>query len=153
MISLLVPLALAGGGLAAGVMLSTVIGIEPYTKAMPYGGYVRAIHFLWPRYDPFMPIVHVLTMLANAALAFMVTPVAARVLYAAAAVILAVVMGISIVKNVPINKYVTSLDPGDQPADWAARDPRPQWRTWNLIRTSLAVAALAAGGAGAATLM
>ncbi|MEU6721760.1 DUF1772 domain-containing protein [Nonomuraea sp. NPDC046802] len=153
MISLLIPLALAGGGLAAGVMLSTVIGIEPYTKAMPYDGYVRAISFLWPRYDPLMPIVNAITFLANVGLAFLAPSTGARALYTAAAVLLALVMGISVVKNVPINKYVTSLDPGDQPADWAARDPRVRWRTWNLIRTVLVLAALTASGAGAATLM
>ncbi|MEO3806400.1 DUF1772 domain-containing protein [Nonomuraea sp. B1E8] len=153
MISLLIPLSLAGGGLAAGVMLSTVIGIEPYTKAMPYDGYVRAISFLWPRYDPLMPIVNAITFLADAALAVMAPSAGARALYTAAAALLALVMAISVVKNVPINKYVTSLDPGDPPPDWAARDPRTRWRTWNLIRTVLVLAALAAAGAGAATLM
>ncbi|GGO82171.1 DUF1772 domain-containing protein [Nonomuraea cavernae] len=153
MISLLVPLSLAGGGLASGVMLSTVIGIEPYTKAMPYDGYVRTIRFLWPRYDPLMPIVNAITFLANAALAVLAPTTGARVTYTTAAALLALVMAISVAKNVPINKYVTSLDPADPPSDWAARDPRAQWRSWNLIRTVLVLTALAASGAGAATLM
>jgi hypothetical protein len=37
------------------------------------------------------------------------------------------------------------------PADWADRDPRQTWRTWNAVRSSLAIAALAVGLIAATT--
>lgn len=143
-------LALIGNAVTAGIMLSTVIGIVPMMLAVPYGRYVEMIQFLWPRYDPFMPIVHALTCVLNVVLAVVAPSAAQRTLFGAAAVTLAVVMAISVIKNVPVNRYVMSLDPQHRPEDWAQRDPRRRWRNWNLARTSLALAALAANAVGAA---
>jgi uncharacterized membrane protein len=49
---------------------------------------------------------------------------------------------ISIIKNVPVNKWVQTLDPERLPADFTARDPRPAWGRWNQIRARLTVLAL-----------
>jgi uncharacterized membrane protein len=148
---LLVPLVLLGNGITAGIMLSTVIGIVPLTLALPYRQYVQTIQFLWPRYDPFMPAVHGLTVVGDAVLAFTADTRAARSLFGVAALVLVAVMAISVAKNVPMNRYVMSLDPGQQPADWSRLDPRRRWRAWNLLRSGLALAALVLNAAAAAS--
>lgn len=138
----LLPLALLTNGIAAGVMVSTAIGLAPLQSAVPYETYVDTIQFLWKRYDPFMPILNVLALLLDAVLALGPSQGSARWLFGLAALLLVTVMSISVVKNVPINRYVMSLDARAQPPDWARVDPRIRWRNWNLLRTVLAVLAL-----------
>lgn len=127
-------------GAAAGIMLSTVIGIVPMMRALPYPGYVRMVQFMRPRYDPIMPISNGGALLVDIAL--IASGQRATALHLAAAVLLAVVITISVSKNVPVNRYVMSLDPEDQPKDWADVDPRKRWQLWNNIRTGSAVLAL-----------
>jgi uncharacterized membrane protein len=153
MTQLLAPLAVLANGVAAGVMLSTVIGIAPFTLVLPYDRYVQAIRFLWPRYDPFMPVTNGLTFVLDVALALGTRAQPARALFGVAAFLLAAVMIISVIKNVPINKFVTSLDPESKPPDWAERDPRTRWRDWNRIRTLMALLALAVNVASVGTLL
>jgi uncharacterized membrane protein len=64
-----------------------------------------------------------------------------RWLFVAAAVLGLGVAVVSQFGNVPINHRVKSLPPGPVPANWP--DPRAAWRAFNLIRTTLAVLALA----------
>ncbi|MDG4820755.1 DUF1772 domain-containing protein [Asanoa sp. WMMD1127] len=144
--------ALVGNGLTFGVMLATAMGIVPFTLVLPYRQYVQTIQFLWPRYDPFMPIAHTVTVLAGGWAAVVAGGALPRALFGTAAVVLVLVMVISVVKNVPINRYVMSLDPGAAPADWSRADPRARWRAWNLLRTSLAGLALVLNAAAAASL-
>lgn len=142
--AVLATLAVLSNGLAAGIMLSTVIGIVPMFLSLPYGRYVQTVQFLWPRYDPIMPITNTTTFVLDLVLCLVLAPAGpARATYAVAAGLLAVVITISVSKNVPVNRYVSSLDPDRQPGDWAQRDPRRRWRNWNLVRTSLAVLAFA----------
>ncbi|MFB9235133.1 anthrone oxygenase family protein [Plantactinospora siamensis] len=150
MTDVLVAVALLANGLTAGIMLSTVLGIVPLTFVLPYRQYVQTIQFLWPRYDPFMPIVHVLTVLADLVLTLTVDAGPARVLFGLAGGLLVVVMAVSVVRNVPMNRFVMALDPASQPADWARVDPRPRWRAWNQFRTGLALLALLLNAAAAA---
>ncbi len=149
----LIPLVLLASGIGAGVMLATVIGIVPMFLAQPYDGYVRSVQFLWPRYDPFMPIINGFALTLDVVLAVLARTTAARGAFTAAALAMAAVMTISVVKNVPINRYVKSLDPDRLPADWAARDPRVRWRNWNLLRTACALAGLVANVMAAAALI
>lgn len=149
----LIPLVIVGNGLAAGVMLSTVMGIVPMTFVMSYERYVRTIQFLWPRYDPFMPIVNALSAIGGLVLAAGAPEPTSRALFGAAAVTLIVVMAISVIKNVPINRYVMSLDPEACPDDWEHRDPRARWRNWNLFRTSLVLVALSMNALAAGLLL
>jgi uncharacterized membrane protein len=51
---------------------------------------------------------------------------------------------ISLTKNVPVNRWVRTLDPDHLPADFAQRDPRRPWAAWNRARTVLTVLALCA---------
>jgi uncharacterized membrane protein len=144
MTRLLSALILLANGLGAGVMLSTVIGTVPLTLALPYDRYVEMIQFMWPRYDPFMPLTNALAFVLDVVLAVTTDDGSARLFLTAAAVLLASVMAISVARNVPINKYVTALDPARQPADWQSADPRRRWQTWNTLRTTLALLALVA---------
>jgi uncharacterized membrane protein len=143
LVHLAAPLAAVLNGVAAGIMLSTVIGIVPMMLAMPYDRYVRTVQFLWPRYDPLMPILNGSALVLVVVSAAVVGSVPSRPPLVAAAVLLAVVMTISVTRNVPVNRFVAGLDPGHEPDGWPRLDPRLRWRTWNLIRTVLALLAFA----------
>ncbi|MER5424651.1 DUF1772 domain-containing protein [Streptosporangium roseum] len=157
MIRALVPLALLANGIAAGVMLGNAIGLAAHALRLPYAGYVDLIKFMWPRYDPFLPITNVLGFGLDVAIAVTVHgergASGASGLFGLAAALLAVLMAISLLKNVPINKYVTALDPASPPDDWPERDPRASWKNWNNVRVVLSMAALIANLAGAAVLL
>jgi hypothetical protein len=141
---LLLSLGLLANGIATGVMVSTVIGLAPMTLAWPFAGYVTTVQFLWRRYDPLMPALNTFALLMDVFVLAFGTTTATRALAGSALILLAVVMVISVWKNVPINRYVMSLDPENPPDDWARVDPRRRWRNWNLLRTTLAIAAFAA---------
>lgn len=143
-VRLLIGVAILASGLGTGVMLSTVVGMVPMTLALPYDRYVEMIRFMWPRYDPMMPIMNGLAFVIDAVLAFVVGDSVRRPFLIAGAVLLVAVMVISVFRNVPINRYVTALDPARRPADWATADPRERWRSWNLVRTVFAIGALVA---------
>jgi uncharacterized membrane protein len=132
-------LATVVNGVAAGIMLSTVIGIVPMMRALPYAGYVQMVQFMRPRYDPIMPISNGSALLIDVVL--LASGQRGTGLHVAAALLLASVITISVSKNVPVNKYLMSLNPQDQPGNWADIDPRERWQRWNSIRTSLAVLA------------
>ncbi|MEU7834273.1 MULTISPECIES: DUF1772 domain-containing protein [unclassified Nonomuraea] len=152
MIRFLLPVALLGNGLAAGDMFCTAVGLAPLMLTLPYGGYVRLVQFLWPRYDPAVPAINLATLLLDLVMAVMTGQPVPRLLFGAAAALIGAVIVISVAKAVPINRYVMALDPEACPADWGERDPRLRWRNWNLVRTVLMVAALAANAVGAAVL-
>ncbi|MFF7755594.1 anthrone oxygenase family protein [Streptomyces sp. NPDC007971] len=141
MSTVLAPLALLTNGIAAGIMTATVIGIVPLMLTLPYERYVQTVHFLWPRFDPVMPLTNGLTVLLDLLLALTAGDGLAQAGFATAAGLLLCVMGISITKNVPVNRYVKSLSPAVQPPDWAATDPRRRWQAWNTTRTSIALLA------------
>ncbi|GAA4616667.1 DUF1772 domain-containing protein [Actinoallomurus liliacearum] len=157
MISALLPLALFANGVAVGVMLGNAIGPAAMALHLPYARYVELIKFMWPRYDPFVPILNVLAFGLDIAMAVTAggrrDGTEASDLFIGAAVLLGVLMVISVTKNVPINKYVTGLDPASQPDDWPERDPRASWKRWNDIRVGLGITALVANLAGAAVLL
>ncbi|MFC5827929.1 anthrone oxygenase family protein [Nonomuraea insulae] len=152
MIDALVPLALLGSGLAAGILLSTTLGIIPLMETFPADRYVYSHRYLWARYDPFMPICFGLTVVADVVLAVTAPDRVAQFLFAAAAVTLCCVMGISITKQVPINRWVKSIDPEALPEDFERLDPRSRWRNWNLMRTTLSCAGFALTIAAASVL-
>ena len=66
----------------------------------------------------------------------------ARAAFAVAAVLAAATSVISVAKNVPVNRWMRTLDPENLPADFADRDPRLDWGAWNRRRSLLTIAAL-----------
>lgn len=158
MIAALIPLALFANGIAAGVMLGNAIGPAALALELPYARYVDLIKFMWHRYDPFVPIMNLLAFALDIVIAVVTYQenrggAGAPSLFGLSAGMLAVLMTISITKNVPINKYVTALDPASPPDNWTQLDPRVSWKKWNDVRVTLALAALIAGLAGAAMLL
>ncbi|MEU7649399.1 DUF1772 domain-containing protein [Streptomyces huasconensis] len=148
-----VPLLLLVNGLGAGVMMNTQLGGFAYLNLLPPARYVHAHAFYSTRYDPFMPLCIVATALGAAVLAIAGSHPEARVLHALAALLALATITVSVVKNVPVNRWVQSLDPQRLPADFAERDPRRSWGRWNQVRTWLLTAALAVNCAALATLL
>lgn len=137
-----VPLALLGSGLAAGGLMISSLGGAPLLLILPTDQYVPVHQFLVTRFDPFMPISLCGALIADAVLAFTAATGAAQVLGGAAAALLVSAVVVSLTKNVPINKWVSHLDPSALPENFEHLDPRVRWRNWNLVRTVLAVTAL-----------
>jgi uncharacterized membrane protein len=115
-------------------------------RSLPAKEYVHAHAFFATRYDPFMPVCLVLTVLGDLALGVFTatSTVAVRALFLVASALAVATVVISLVKNVPVNKWVRALDPAHLPGDFAARDPRRNWGGWNRARTVLCTLALAA---------
>nr|BAJ52685.1 hypothetical protein [Streptomyces sp. TA-0256] len=149
MTQILLPLALIGSGMAAGGLMIASLGGAPLLLSLPADRYVPVHQFLVTRFDPFMPICMVTAMLTDTAVAALAHD-ATRVPAGVAAVLLLGAIVVSLAKNVPINKWVGSLEPGVVPPDWERVDPRARWRNWNLVRTGLAVTALLANATAAA---
>lgn len=142
--------ALLGGGITAGVLFAVALSVVPALFAMDTGTYVYAHRLLGRNWDPTMPVIVLSSALANGALAVL-TDGTARILFALAAVLLVGVSAVSHLCNVPINRRVKAVtDPTTLPADW--QDPRPLWRRWHLLRTTLAVLALGVTAAGVTVL-
>ncbi|MEU5357433.1 anthrone oxygenase family protein [Streptomyces albidoflavus] len=148
----LMPPALLAGGLAAGGLAISVLAAPLFTT-LPTVMYVPVHQGLVTRFDPFMPVSLASCLFCDAALVLAAQGGAVRLLAAAAALLLACAMTVSITKNVPINRWLATLDPRALPADFQRRDPRTRWIRWNRVRGALAVAALVANVAAAALLI
>ncbi|MEV4875833.1 DUF1772 domain-containing protein [Streptomyces cyaneofuscatus] len=152
LVQVLMPVALLAGGLAAGGLAISVLAAPLFT-ALPTGMYVPVHQGLVTRFDPFMPISLLSCLLCDAALVIAAQSVPVRLLAALAVVLLASAMAVSLTKNVPINRWLATLDPQALPADFERLDPRERWIRWNRVRGALAVAALVANVSAAAVLI
>ncbi|WP_216215917.1 anthrone oxygenase family protein [Amycolatopsis aidingensis] len=153
MSTVLIPVVLLASGLAAGVLLATQLGGWPLLRGLPAADYVRAHAFFSTRYDPWMPICLVTTFLGDLVLALSTGNGVARVFFAAAA-LLAVCTGvISVLKNVPVNRWVRTLDPDSLPRDFHRIDPRTGWGSWNRRRSVLGILAFGLNCAGLGVLL
>jgi uncharacterized membrane protein len=128
-------------GIAAGVLFSVSLSVVPAFFALAPDRYVEMHKLVGRRYDKAMPPIVMTALAADVALAAVTGDAVARSLFAVAALLGAGVVMVSQFGNVPINRQVKSLAPGDVPAAW--RDPRSRWRALNLIRTSFAMLGLA----------
>lgn len=153
MLAVTVALVVLANGLAAGVLMSSVLGGAPLLLALPDERYVHAHAFFASRYDPFMPLCLAATVVGDGVLAVLAPHRGAGVLFGAAGVLAAATVVISVAKNVPINRWVRSLDPDRLPADFRRRDPRRAWSAWNRMRSVLAVLALLANCGAVALLL
>ncbi|MER5326824.1 DUF1772 domain-containing protein [Streptosporangium roseum] len=142
MMHVLSVLALLGSGTVAGVLFAVALSTVPALAAMSPDRYVYTHTLLGRNWDPTMPIIVLGTTLLDIVLAVQASAPTARSLIIGAAVCLAGVSVVSHLRNVPINKRVHRTDPDAIPPGW--QDPRPLWRRWHLLRTALAMVALAA---------
>ncbi|WP_216215925.1 anthrone oxygenase family protein [Amycolatopsis aidingensis] len=133
-------IAVIGSGLVAGVFYAVAASVLPALMKLPAGRYVEMHRELGKGYHPMMPLIVNGAMFADIGLIFLAPGQAARLLFLAAAVLLVGVQGVSHLANVPINRRLVAVDPNAIPAGW--RDPRPQWRGWHRLRTTLALLAV-----------
>jgi uncharacterized membrane protein len=137
---------LLGSGLTAGVLFSVALSVVPAFLGVPPERYVEMHKLIGRRYDHVMPPLVATWTLLDLVLAAGADSAASRVLFVSAAVLGAGVAAVSQLGNVPINRQVKRLPAGPVPAGWT--DPRGAWRAFNLVRTYLAVLALAANACG-----
>jgi uncharacterized membrane protein len=135
-------LALLGTGIVAGVLFAVALSTVPALAAMPPEHFVYTHTLLGKNWDPVMPVIVLSSTLLEVGLALTTSAPAGRTLFAIAAACLLGVSVVSHFRNVPINRQVHRTDPRAIPLDW--QDPRALWRSWHLLRTWLAVAALVA---------
>jgi len=138
---LLFPVVLLANGLSAGVLAWGLLGGWPLMRSLPGDRYVELHAFFATRYDPFMPVCMVVTVVGDLLLGLTRPGAASAALVYLAAVLTVAGIVISLVKNVPVNKWVLSLDPDELPDDFAERDPRAGWGLWNRRRSVLVMAA------------
>jgi uncharacterized membrane protein len=147
--AVLISVALIGSGLLAGVLFGVAVGVLPAFTSVSAERYVSLHRVVGAGFDRVMPrIVAATTALDVIAAVRVAGPV--RGLLLTAAVLQAGVALVSQLGNVPINRAVRSLPEGGPAAGWP--DPRARWRRWHLLRTSFALAALAAHAAVLVTL-
>jgi uncharacterized membrane protein len=152
-IAFLIPIAVLAGGFAAGGLMISALGGAPMLLSLSVENYLAVHKSFIGRFDPFMPICICTGLVSDAILAITVPTLGARLLVAVGAGLYLSVLSVSLTKNVPINHWIVTLDPQRPPANWAEVDPRVRWRNWNLVRTTLAVLALAVNAAAVGYLM
>ncbi len=140
--ALLGVLVLVASGTVAGVLFSVALSVVPAFLALPPDRYVEVHKLIGRRFDRVMPPLVATFTLLDLVLAATTHSVAGRVLLALAAVSGGGVAAVSQLGNVPINRRVKRMPAGGVPADWP--DPRARWRRLHLVRTTLALLALAA---------
>ncbi|MFG3439643.1 anthrone oxygenase family protein [Nonomuraea sp. NPDC047897] len=153
MTQVLLPLALLANGLAAGVLVATVLGVVPFYRTLSADLYVRAHAFAVGRYDPFQPACLLVTFAADTAIVLTEPSGAGRALCAVAALTAGSVVAVSLTRNVPMNRWIKAQDPRALPAGWDMEAFRSRWARWNSTRTALAVLALVLNAAAAAVLL
>lgn len=141
MLHALSALVLLGSGTTAGVLFAVAISTVPALAAMPPDRYLTVYPLLGKNWDPTMPLIVLTSVALDITLAILATGSVCRSLLGCAAACLAGVSVVSHLCNVPINKRVRGTDPQAIPAGW--QDPRPLWQRWHLLRTALAMTALA----------
>lgn len=145
----LAAVALTLNGMTAGMLVASLRAPVPLLLSMPAGTYLRAKHFLTPRYDPAMPITIGANVIADVAIAVLGARPGGRAAFSAAAALLLVVIAVSVTRNVPVNNWEMTLDPAAPPAEWADIDPRRAWHRWHVVRTAALAAAFAVSVTGA----
>lgn len=135
---------LLGSGTTAGVLFAVAVSTVPALAAMTPDRFVYTHTLLGRNWDPTMPALVLTTTVLDATLAGLASGTPARSLIIIAAVCLAGVSVVSHLGNVPINRRIHRTDPDAIPPGW--QDPRPLWQRWHMLRTALAMLALAANG-------
>jgi uncharacterized membrane protein len=134
-------------------LVISCLGGAPLLLALPTDRYIPVHQFLVTRFDPFMPINMTAALVLDAILVVTGPPGATRVLAGLAAVVLTGAMVVSLKGNVPINRWISTVDPERLPDNWERLDPRIRWRNWNLVRTVFVVVALVANVSAVAVLL
>lgn len=131
-------------GIVAGVFFAVTVSVVPALAALPAGRYVEVHRMLGKGYHPTMPLIVMLVLAGDLALAF-VAPATVPVALPVTAMVLQVgVQAVSHLGNERLNRSVRTADPDVLGPAWT--DPRQAWRRWHLIRTALALAVFVING-------
>lgn len=136
-------LVLLTNGLIAGVFFDVALAMVPAFMVMTPGRFIYTNNTIGKGYHPTMPIVCSTTVVADVALALLADGTH-RYLFATGALLVVGTMVVSEFGNMRINRILLKIDPENVPAGW--QDPRPRWRAFHLLRTALAVLAVAVNG-------
>jgi len=140
---LLSVLVMLTSGLIAGVFFDVALAMLPAFMGMTPGRFIYTNNTIGKGYHPTMPIVCSTTVVVNLTL-FLLTDGPHRYLFLIATLLVAGTMVVSEFGNMRINRVLLKIDPENVPAGW--QDPRARWRAYHLIRTALAVLAVAVNG-------
>ncbi len=135
-------------GLACGTLFGVALANVPMFVSLPLAEYADVHQRLDRYYEPAMPILVFVSLLADIGLAVGADGAARRSAFVLAAVAMLGVTLVSQFANVPLLKSLRALDVDNVPADWL--DPRLDWRRWHLVRTGLSCAGLICVAAGIA---
>lgn len=133
-----------GSGLVAGVFLAVAVSVVPTLSGLPAQSYIQLHLRLGKGYHPTMPLVVMLTLLADLWLAGSQSG-GLRTLYLVAVVCDLGVQGVSHLRNEQLNRKVRAVA-GQSLDGW--QDPRTAWRAWHRVRLVLAIVAFALNAIG-----
>lgn len=137
-VQVLLPVALLCGGLLAGGLMNSVLGAVPLRLSLPPEQAVYAHQFMVSRLDRVMPAILIVSMVSIAVAGFFMPTAATGALSLLSAALQLTALLLSVIRLVPINRWLAQLDPAALPVDFAQRDPRIRWRNDNLARAGLA---------------
>lgn len=126
-----------GAGLLAGGLVAVTVAFVPLLGELERGEFVRIHHHLDSHFDPFMPILNILTMLSAAAW-MAVEPVGWRRALVAVGLAMAVAVAlVSQLGNRPINKLVATWY--EQTIPETSGDQLRRWRALHYVRMAAAI--------------
>lgn len=133
-------------GLVAGLMLGT--GMSGYTaRSLPEVSWVLRFQAEDRLFAKAMPPMFLATLVLQVA-ACALTRGGSRLLFGAAAVLMAGVLVVTVTQEVPLNQIFQSWTAGSAPADWA--ELRDRWLRNHLVRTVMGAVALVCSVCGLA---
>jgi uncharacterized membrane protein len=142
-LNLLSVLVMLASGLIAGVFFDVALAMLPAFMGMSLGRFIYTNNTIGKGYHPTMPIVCSTTVAADVSLVVL-DHGAHRYLFLIGTLLVAGTMVVSEFGNMRINRVLLTIDPENVPAGWV--DPRARWRAFHLLRTALAVLAVAVNG-------
>ena len=118
------------------------VGFHPALRTLPTSAHIQAEQAITRRYGAIMPFLMTATILSCLpVLSLTRDPRAAAFRCTLGGMLCyALMLGVTFVGNMPINRRVLQLSPDAPPADWPAL--RARWDRWHTLRNALNFAGL-----------
>jgi 2-polyprenyl-6-methoxyphenol hydroxylase-like FAD-dependent oxidoreductase/uncharacterized membrane protein len=133
---------LVAAGVLAGVLVGVDLAVVPMLGALPGEGYLQVHKLLDPSFDPFMPRLSKVTLVAGVALVVFAPGVPTKVTFALALLSIVGMAVVSEVFNVRMNRRIDTWSAERIPGDW--QTVRATWGFWHRVRTVLSLAGFVA---------
>jgi len=133
-------------GALAGVLLAVEVAVVPMLGRLPGDRYREVHRLLDPRFDPLMPTVNKVALVAGLVLTVYGPGTDTRIAYAVTEAGLVGVALVSELSNVRMNRTIDTWEAGRLPGSWTAT--RERWARANRYRTWLALTAFGAAIVG-----